>query len=114
MPYIKPDKPFFTGASYVGRVSKWGSRKIEVNGSEVMQFTLYLPSAVSDIAGHSTFTVRVSAYGVDVGPGPNDYVRVTGKPSTKPDKAGGVWNNIMCYGEQSIEVLSKFVPKERK
>ena len=113
MPYERQTE-FTCGATYVGRVSKYGARWIDVNGHKTIQFTLLMPSSRRHETGRFTFAVRCTVFGGTDLPGGNDYVRCIGLPFSEKDGKGGIWNTLLVRGADNIEILSHWKPKGKQ
>lgn len=85
-------------ALYVGRVSKWGSRIVQKNGRDCLEFDVITPSQTIKPDGfRQGFYVRVSAWGpqegtIDKAVKKGDLVLVKGLPSNL-----GRANAIMAF-----------------
>ncbi len=91
-------------AIYIGRVDRYGSRIVDKNGRECLEFSMYIPGQkVKDNGWREMYTVRVSAWGppaegdgsyppIDKRPKKNDTVAVMGIPDNQ-----GRANAVMCF-----------------
>ena len=106
-------------AFYIGKVSKYGSRIVDKNGRDCLEFDLYLPGQnIKSDGFRSFYSVRVSAWGpadsgIDKRPVKGDIVGVMGIPNNN-----GKANALMCFtrdlaiGEEDIKVLLRRICEE--
>ena len=102
MPYEKDDVDIFPGVTVVGKVSKWGSRRLE--NPARLQFDILTESQLP-----SKFCCHVTVYDPDptCRPSSNDYVSVYGLPKVESRRM-----SLMAFGI-NVKILNRWIKKEK-